>query len=137
MIEKEPTNTPAPEELLCDNGFPDSELDQENFIKVRQCDDINQKYKRQAIFENIKPESIFDLKFVQTWSKMRGFVRFSFAFAEKSSEDEYAFLVAEFKSNIKHPRKSYRNIAMMFPLEEVETLNLPQFNSFDYYPQKE
>ncbi len=147
MIEKAPickntriedqSATSVDRRIVIENGIPGSELVQGNFMRVRQCDDINQKSKKQAIFDNIKPESIFDLEFVQTWSKKKGFVRFSAINAEKSSEVEYAFLVAEFKNNKKRSEKSYTMIAMMGPIEEVETLNLPEFNFKDYYPQKE
>lgn len=136
MVEKEMTNPPADRRITIDNGLLGSELDQENFIKIRQCDDINQTYKKQAIFDNIKPESIFDLKFVQKWSKKKGFIRFIVLPAQQtSSEDKFATLIAEFKKKTEPSGKYYHTIAMMSPLEEVENLNLPKFKFSDYYPK--
>lgn len=106
-------------------------------MKVRQWDDINSKFKNQTILDNIKPESIFDLKFVQVWSKKKGFVRFLVSYGNSSCEVESFFLVAEFKENTQHSGKSYHHIAMMGPREEIETLNLPIWNYFNYYPKKE
>lgn len=128
MIEKETAKTSVDRRIVIENSIPGSELVQGNFMRVRQCDDINQTSKKQTIFDNIKPESIFDLEFVQKYSKKKGFVRFSAINAEKSSEVEYVFLVAEFK-------KKYKMIAMMGPLEEVETLGLPEFKFLDYFPK--